>query len=352
MKKNEEKLQSYNITLGRMPFLSIGQTDREQQTIEFLYRVAPIELHDFGKAFEEEFGVKSETVLANFTTFINKYYDNGIFSIDYIIMSEAEYKIFGNKLSEDFYFIEDIEKIYKETFPNGDMGKVNPYNLKTMGFLVYVDYVVRNTYASGEEYFRTLLLKNDILDISKFDKRIVYNQVFQFVIENLRVGFSLLEFERNKYITFTRFSKGAPEITREDLEQYVLTAAGFCNEEFFSIKSIRKKGFASKLDSLGLDDWFYGALLRANKNIRYSKMGGGFLFGHINRQFKRSDFFLFLLKKLKKIHIIRFVEYIEDEYGLKFDRYDVTAVISKSNMYYDPIMEKIYLNKEEYYEDI
>lgn len=352
MKKNEEKLQSYNITLGRMPFLSVGETDREQQTIEFLYRVAPIEFYDFGRAFEEEFGVKSETALANFTPFVNKYYNNGVFSVDYVIMSEAEYRILGNKLSEDFYFIEDIKKIYLETFLNGDVGKINPYNLKTMGFLVYVDYVVRNIYDSGEEYFRALMLRNDITDISKFDKRIMYNQAFQFVIENLRVEFSLLEFERNKYVTFERFSKGAPGITKEDLKNYAFDAADYSSEEFFSIKSINRKGFTSTLDVLGFDDWFYGALLRANKEIRYSKMGGGFLFSHIGRQFTRSDFFLFLMKKFKKIDIMKFIEYIEEEYGLKFDRYDVTPVISKSSMYYDPIMEKIYLNKEEYYEDI
>lgn len=352
MKKNEDKLQAYNITLGRMPFLSVGETDREQQTIEFLYRVAPIEFYDFGKAFEEEFGVRSETALANFTSFINKYYNNGVFSVDYVIMSEAEYRILGSRLAEDFYFIEDIKELYKETFPNGDIEKINPYNLKTMGFLVYVDYVVRDTYDSGEAYFRALLLKSDVTDISKFDKRIMYNQVFQFVIESLRVEFSLLEFERNKYVTFERFSQGAPGITKEDLRQYAFDVPNYCSEEFFSIQSIRRKGFTSKLDDLGFDDWFYGALLRANKEIRYSKMGGGFLFSHIGRQFTRSDFFLFLMKKFKKIGIMKFVEYIEDEYGLKFDRYDVTPVISKSSMYYDSIMEKIYLNKEEYYEDI
>lgn len=352
MKKNEEKLQPYNITLGRMPFLSVGETDRERQTIEFLYRVAPIEFYDFGRAFEEEFGVKTETALANFTSFINRYYNNGVFSVDYVIMSEEEYRILGSKLTHDFYFIEDIKELYQETFLNGDVEKINPYNLKTMGFLVYVDYVVRNTYDSGESYFKSLLLKNDITDISKLDRRIMYNQVFQFVIENLRVEFSLLEFERNKYVKFERFSKGAPGVVKEDFKQYAFDAADYCSDEFFSIRSIRRKGFVSKLDDLGFDDWFYGALLRANKEIRYSKMGGGFLFSHIGKQFTRSDFFLFLMKKFKKIDIIKFVEYIKEEYGLKLDRYDVTSVISKSSMYYDSIMEKIYLNKEEYYEDI
>ncbi|WP_044293224.1 DNA-directed RNA polymerase subunit alpha C-terminal domain-containing protein [Robinsoniella peoriensis] len=351
IKKNIDKLP-INLSLGRMPFISIGESDREQQTVEFLYRVAPIEFYAFGKAYEEEFGVKSETALANFTPFINKYYNNGMFSVDYKIMSDAEYKIMGNKLIKDFYFIEDIENIYMETFPKGDKEKVNPYTLKTMGFQVYIDYVIKNTYPNGEEYFKALLLKDEITDLDMFDRRIKYNQNFAGVLEGMRINCDILEFVKNKYLTYGSFSEKAPDISQEDLKQYAFDAAQYDNEEFFSIKSIRKNGFTSKLDKLGYDDWFYGALLRGNKEIRYSKVGGGFLFSHIGRQFTRADFFLFIMKKLKKIDIMEFIEFIQEEYGLNFDRYDITPIIGQSSMYYDSKREKIYMNKEVYYDDI
>lgn len=106
------------------------------------------------------------------------------------------------------------------------------------------------------------------------------------------------------------------------------------------------------MDKLGYDDWFYGALLRGNKEIRYSKVGGGFLFSHIGRQFTRADFFLFIMKKLRKIDIMEFIGYIQEEYGLNFDRYDITPIIGQSSMYYDSKREKIYMNKEVYYDDI
>lgn len=351
IKKNVDKLPM-KLSLGRMPFISIGESDREQQTIEFLYRVAPIEFYAFGKAYEEEFGVKSETALANFTPFINKYYNNGMFSVDYKIMTDAEYKIMGNKLINEFYFIEDIENIYMETFPKGDREKVNPYTLKTMGFLVYVDYVIKNTYPNGEEYFKALLLKNDITDLDMFDRRFKYNQSFECVLEGMRIHCDILEFERNKYLTYGSFCEKASDISQEDLKQFAYDAANYDNEEFFSIKSIRKNGFTSKLDKLGYSDWFYGALLRSNKDIRYSKVGGGFLFSHIGRQFTRGDFFLHIMKKLKKIDIMEFIRYIQEEYGLNFDRYDITPIIGQSSMHYDPKLEKIYLNKEVYYDDI
>lgn len=352
MKKNEDKLISYNITVNRMPFISIGIADREQQVIQLLYKTAPIDIVAFGDAYEKEFGVKSETVCANFVQYINKYYENGIFSVDYIVMSSDEYKLLGNKLIEDLYFIEDVRNMYKNIFPNGNIEKVNPYNLKTMGFKVYVNYIIRDTYSSSEDYFRQLLTKQDRIDLNLYDKRIIDNSVFSSVLEELRVNFHILEFERNKYLTFDRFKKEVPDITKEDLRQFAFDAAKFEEEDFFTIKSMRRKGFINKIGGIGFGDWFYGALLRSNKTIRYSKAGGTFLFGRMDRQFRIAEFFLFLMRDFKKISRLKFIDYLDEVYGIKYEKTKLTYLIGQGGMYYDSTTKKIYLNKEEYYEDI
>lgn len=352
MKKNEEKLKPYDVSLGRMPFLSVGQADRSRQTIQFLYRVAPIGLYEFGSAYEEEFGIKSETVLANFSQYIDKYYHNGTFSIDYEIMSAEEYHVLESRLKDDVYFAEDVKGLYLEIFPCGHVEKINSYTLKTMGFKVFADYILKNTYPSGEAYFKEFLQKDEVVDTDALDKRLTQNQTFQFVLEELRVNFDLLEIERNKYISFSSFSKIAQGVTKEDLQHFTAEASRFNQEDFFTIQSIRNEGFCSKIDSLDFSDWFFGALLRSCKDICYSKVAGGFLFSHLGRQFKRGDFFLFLMKKWIKINISDFIDDIRDIYGLNFDRYDIPTIINQSGMYYSQATEKIYLSKELYYEEL
>lgn len=352
MKKNEEKLKSYDVNLGRMPLLSIGMADRERQTIQFLYRVAPIGLYEFGNAYEEEFGIKSETVLANFGQYIDKYYHNGYYAIDYEIMSAEEYRMLESRLKEDIYCVEDVKSLYLEIFPYGRVEKINPYTLKTMGFKVFSDYILRNSYASGEAYFRELLQKDEIVDMDMIDKRLTQNQTFQMVLDELRVNFELLEIEKNKYMSFSAFSKKVPGVKKEDLEKFAIEASNFNQADFFTVQSIRKEGFCSNIDDLGLSDWFFGALLRSCKDICYSKVAGGFLFSHLGRQFKRSDFFMFLMKKLIKINITEFIDFIKDTYGLCFERYDITPIINQSDLYYSSKTEKIYLNKEIFYEEL
>ncbi len=352
MKKNEEMLQQYDVSIGRMPFISVGNSDRARQTIQFLYRVAPIGLYEFGNAYEEEFGIRSETVLANFNQYIDKYYHNGIYSVDYEIMTAEEYRMLEGRLNNEIYLIDDVKQIYNEIFPNGRMEKINPYTLKTMGFKVYAGYILKNTYSSGEAYFKKFLQKNEIVDMEILDKRLTQNPTFQMVLEELRVNFDLLEIEKSKYISFSEFFRQAPGITKDDLKRFVATASTYNNEDFFTIQSIRNEGFSSSIDHLDFTDWFYGALLRSCKNISYSKMAGGFLFSHLGKQFKRIDFFSFLMEKLIKIKITEFMSFINNTYGLNFDRYDIPSVINQSSMYYNSATETIYLNKEIYYGDL
>lgn len=352
MKKNEEKLEPYGVSLGRMPLILIGNTDRGRQTIQFLYRVAPIGLYEFGNAYEAEFGIRSETVLANFIQYVDKYYHNGVFSIDYEIMTNEEYHMLEGKLKNEIYFIEDVKKLYIEIFPNGSPEKINPYTLKTMGFKVFSDYILKNSYPSSEAYFKEFLQKSEIIDMDSLDRRLTQNQTFQMVLEELRVNFDLLEIEKNRYISFFAFSTKVPEIMKNDLEKFVVEASNYNQADFFTIQSIRKEGFISNIDYLDFTDWFYGALLRSCKNISYSKVAGGFLFSHRNKLFKRSDFFLFVMERLIKTSITEFIRYIINTYGLHFDRYDVPAIINQSGMYYHSETETIYLNKEIYYGEL
>lgn len=49
----------------------------------------------------------------------------------------------------------------------------------------------------------------------------------------MRIHCDILEFERNKYLTYGSFCEKASDISQEDLKQYAYDAANYDNEEFF-----------------------------------------------------------------------------------------------------------------------
>lgn len=135
---------------------------------------------------------------------------------------------------KEFYFIEDVKQLYIEIFPNGSPEKINPYTLKTMGFKVFSDYILKNSYPSSEAYFKEFLQKSEIIDMDSLDRRLTQNQTFQMVLEELRVNLDLLEIEKNKYISFSAFSTKVPEIMKNDLEKFVAEASNYNQADFFT----------------------------------------------------------------------------------------------------------------------
>lgn len=352
-KKRGDRLEQYDISLRRMPFIGFGYTNRVKQVIDLLEQLAPINNDEFAEFYEEEYGVLARTVLANFVGCIDKYLYNGIYTMDHKELPIAQYNEMKRQLTEEYYFLEDVRAMYKDIFPDGDVSCINSYTLKTIGYRVYTNYIITNKYPSSESYFRELFTGEGVVDTTKFDKRLKYNQSYYHVLWGLRDSYRILEFENGKFLTIERFMRTSNGITVDDLKKYASDATNFADEEYFTIKTLRDKGFTSIIDDLGFDDFFYSFLIERNSDtITSSRTGGSILFRKSESKVTRQKFFKYLMKKFRKIDIIKFMDYIKDVYGLEFEKWNITSLADGAGMYYDDIMEKLYINREEYYEDI
>ena len=71
------------------------------------------------------------------------------------------------------------------------------------------------------------------------------------------------------------------------------------------------------------------------------------------QQLSRKDFILTQLQEYDSVEPEEFLQDIRDRFGLNIpDRYEVTGAVRDSELYYDPIMDKIYREKALYYADI
>ena len=84
----------------------------------------------------------------------------------------------------------------------------------------------------------------------------------------------------------------------------------------------------------------------------FVKTGGGIIFFQGDRQFTTVDFIRYVLQEDRKMDVDKFVDYVKSEYKITLQREKISWLIKNSDMYYDSIMEKIYLTKEDYYDDI
>ena len=343
---------TYQVDFGRTPFIVFGDASREKQVRNLLYQVAPVSAEEFDKLYEDEYGVLSTTVAANFHKYIDEFYHNGMFETDQPLLNEKEVSFMLGYLSEDFYFTEDVQNRFSDEFGEHRKDCINARTLKQLGYDVYSNYILKNSYSSAREYFESALTSRDLIDLDAMDSRLYYVQMFNTTLNMLRQSLDLIEYEDRQFIKFTRIQKIYPDITKERLHRYADELISAIDDVFFTVESAEHKGFDLMSSKLGVSKWFDASLVRTSDKVRFVRSGGTFIFYKGNTPFTTVDFIHRLLEKNEMLDYYELDSILRDEYGINIERNNLIYLIKGSDMYYDDILDRIYLSKELYYEDI
>lgn len=343
-----------DVKFGRMPTIKIGKANVSDQVISLLLQYAPISKNDLVARYEEKYGVKRQSAIGNYLKPINNYYFNGAYSIDYAALPSIQFDRMKSILDRDFYTISDVKKLYKREFPNSDDSLINPYTMKTLGFHVYSGYsgyIVKNTFAGAADYFRSILT-HDIVDINNYDESI--RSIAQFFNElgRLRSIYEMIEFSPSQYINIRRLEEAG--ITKGHLKAYCSDVAHHYEKgEYFTVLSLQQEGFVHELDKLGFDDWFYSSiLLEDRQEFSYQNIGGTRLFLCGKTGANLGDMLVWLLGKYQKIDFYDLMDILKNHYGIKLPKDKLITIIGGTELYYDTIMEAVYIDYDTYFEEI
>ena len=358
LKKLPSSEENPNIHFAKMPIIQFGVFDREQVVKDMLFALAPISAEDLADRIAAEYGHRADVVRSSWFVCIDEYYHQGVFSVDYEAMSDEHMQLIMNELYDDFYYFSDIKKIYRNLIPNADLSLISPFNLKRMGFEVNGIYAYRN-YDSAEAYFNHLFTCREIVDASQFHSRLniitMYNQVWK----KLRRDYDIIEFEPMQYINISRLQKLG--VTKDQLRNFCDEVYNFVEKHsYFTIEYLKRQGFTSAIDSLGFDTQFYISLLREDSRFANWQIGRNVLFfaGEIkmfvsgNNYISIKSFVADYLEKVRSIDIDELVSIFEDEYNIKLEKSKIIEESKDTNLYYDRIMEKLYVDYDTYFEEI
>lgn len=336
---------------GRMPQIQFGVFDRDASIFDILLDNAPISMSDLAEKVSEEYGYDPAVVMANYLQNFSAYYYQGIYTIDQKQMSLENRSLLKTALVDDFYYIDEIRKIYCKLIPGSDVEEINPYNLKTMGFSVYSKYVVQN-YPSLDAFFYDLLTKEDIIDISVYRNRFAYVQMFSQKYMELKRNLQIVEFEPNKIINFRKLEQAG--ISRDMIRDFCNRVYDFVPDNvYFSATSIRLAGFESELYDFGFLDWFYANLLVSDNRFSYGVMFGNPILYKGNCNITIKSFEIQLIQKHGCIDTYDLMNELVEKYGCKItERTDVLYKINDTEIYHDKILDRLYANIDLYYKEI
>ena len=340
------------IRFPKMPTIEVGQVDRDAQVKALLFQCAPISGEAFAAKYEETYGIKASSAMANFFGCIEKYYYNGSYTVPDETLPADQTERMRRVLTEDFYSLRRARNLFLREFPDADAGRLTPYALKTIGFHVYVDYIIRDTYASAAEYFRSVLTSGDVLDMRGSGKELQRVVAYNSELYSLRAAYKIVEFSPLQYVSSKRLAEHG--VTAQTLQAYCEDVAKrYEPGEYFTVASLRADGFMHPLDDLGFDEWFYGSvLLEARELFSYQRIGGTRLFMRGNAPVRIGGLLTELLEHEQKADIYELRDTLEEHFGIVLSKDKLIELVKETDLYYDAIMGAVYADYDTYFEEI
>lgn len=343
---------SYNdFSCGRMPDIKFGTFDRDAAILEIMMNNSPISSDDLIDLIHREYGYDKDTILGTYLRHLNMYYHQGEYRADHKEMSDGNMQALKQVLQDDFYYIDDIRRIYSRTVQGADSEEINSYNLKKMGFIVLSKYVVQN-HDSLEAYCEHILTCDDVVDITPYRKKLTYVQMFSAKLSELKRNLDIIEFDPNQIINIRKLE--AAGITKEILRQYCDQVYDFVQDNtYFSIQSLRKDGFGSELYDLGFSDWFYANVLISDERFSFGNIYSNIILYKGNLDITIQSFEIDRIKASGVIDVFDLMNELTDDYGCVItDKADIPYKVQNTEVYYDKYMDRLYANVELFYREL
>ena len=336
---------------GRTPHIRFGTFDRDGAILDIIVDNAPISTADLCRKISQEYGFEPGLIQGTYLQPFAVYYHQGVYSIDQKVMPAENMRILQAALTEDFYYIGEIRKTYAQLVPNADLEEVNPYNLKSMGFVVLSRYVVQH-YPSLEAYFEDLLTREDIVDLKPCRKRFAYVQMFSQKLMELKRNLDVIEFEPNRILNFRKLARAG--ITKEMIQDFCDAVYDAVPEgTYFSSRSLRQDGFASELYDLGFSDWFYANLLISDSRFSFGNMFGSLILYKGRENITIQSFLLSRVQEHGCVDVLDLMTELKERYGCEIsEKSDITYRLKNTQVYHDKILDRLYVNEEAYYRDL
>lgn len=351
LKKIWPRWGNAEVCFGTMPTLRFGTFNTEEQVLDLLLQSAPIKSIEFADLCEEAFGFRSETIRGGLLRCLDPYLSHGEYIIEQEVLPPEQHSRMQEILTDDFYTVADIQRIYKREFPETHH-ILNTYNIKSLGFYMNSSYVIRSSFQNAAVYFRYLLTNSDVVDASDFPRSLTILQAYQAELTDLRANRVIIEFQPKHYINIRRLESNG--IGREDLDDYCSQAEKFIDRDvYFTITSLKLAGFQHPLDDLYFDDWFYSSILAEDhERFSYRRMGGTRLFYSGQHDVTLTDFLESILERENSIELDDLINLMSQQYDLQFSREKLLEVLKDTDLYYDRIMDTVYIDYDTYFEEV
>lgn len=336
-----------DLTFDRMPNFSIKGVTKDEFLEEKIKELAPISLSDFGEVMESEYGHKSATV----TWYVgNNYFEcieNGILKNDIELLANEDVEKIKRLLTKPIYSLEEMKDLLKNNGYANYKEILISANMYKIGYRIRSSYICSKEITSIEEYFRDIAEKNDFIE----NDNILRNSTYSSMMKRIEKTLDIFLISNNEYITIKKLRTLG--INKEDIINFCeKVKEKFEENSYFTLSNVRDLIEIEKLDDFGFDDIFLENIIGNIENISCLKFSKNKIFSFNTNEIESKKFILDCIGNKESIFIDELQKEILDNYGIEIDSYKIKNAIMDTDLYISDMLNKIYQNKNIYYEEV
>ncbi|HFK2838323.1 hypothetical protein EB37_02718 [Enterococcus faecalis] len=332
------------VTIKRMPLIEIGQVDRDEQVLNLMIELSPINVNDFADEYSNKYGVLAQTVKANFLNVIEEFKKGETYFSDAPVLNPVVVDNLKTLLTHPFYMKEDVKNLYAEKY---GAEKIPDYIFNRLGYRNFSEFILLDKFTRAETFFEETYFNKEMFEVD--DNRLYLLGSFRYRLFKKLSNYEVFEYQKDSFISMNKLTNYA-DITKYDVIELLNEFDLVVSDQYFTVSHIEFVIEKSKFSELGFDNIFYESILKTTKGYRFQRIGGAMVFRKTKNKFYTYELIDEIVFKYKSMDIYDLMEFLDENYGINLSKEKIICSCQKTEMYYNPTMEMIYTDIEKFYE--
>lgn len=346
--KNKIDDDENNVYFLRMPNFLVEYHNKDDFIMDKIKEYSPILINDLVDILSEEYGHKKATMLSYLSVTFAEYIKNGFFDIEGNALDDADLEKLKKHLIRDIYSISEVKEIIQELGYADPNSILNNRNFAKIGFRLRGTYVLNNDFSNIYMYLDSLIEKEQVL---RFDESLLKISAFYNALSYYSQHLKLFRIEDGIYITEGKLNELG--VSKDKLLRTIdKIRETFKYRDYFSIKNVYTELDLSQFENLGLSEDFVSDIIFNLSDIKTLRINNNKLFCFTDKQLSIAEFMYDMVNKYSSISLDNLEEEIRKNYQIEIPFNKLRDYLYNTNIFYSDTLEKIYSDKNDYYEEV
>ena len=334
----------FDICFRRIPVIIVGEASDENQVVNLVKELSPIGYMDFWGAYEERFGIKRDSAIANLGGYATQYLINGTYIAKAPKLNQYDSITIGSKLKrKDFWFIEELEELWKNFGRRSSIDSLNAATLKSLGYLMFsAGYAYSNQYNSMRDYLYDVQIKDgEVFKLNELDQRLLRLSAFQSCLQKEEAGLRLFEIAPKEYVKDCYLYEQCG-IVRADVIEFQQQVRLLCIEKYFNAHSIwneiREWPFVK---ARGYNEWLCNSIIHQIQGFTAVYFVGNYILSSTNDTLSIPLICKWIVDNSEKMTLLNLTDKFNDIFGTQITKWKIADKLRSSGLWNQLITDEI-----------